>query len=207
MTISHVKILSPMQTTRRGVLTALFLVLFAGFAVTGGWTQDYAAHKAVEYVGRVLIVACILGRCWCTLYIGGRKGETLVSAGPYSLCRNPLYFFSFLGAAGVGAQTGSIIAALLCLAITWAVFRAVVRREEQFLLERHGQTYAAYLASTPRFLPDPAGWRGLDTVEVYPKRVVMTFLDGMMFILAIPVIEGMEALQHAGVLPVVLNLP
>lgn len=103
-----------MQTARRAVLSALAALLLGGFAVTGAWTHLNVAHESVEDFGRVLIAICILGRCWCTLYIGGRKGETLVSVGPYSLCRNPLYFFSFVGAAGVGAQTGSLLITLFC---------------------------------------------------------------------------------------------
>jgi protein-S-isoprenylcysteine O-methyltransferase Ste14 len=35
-------------------------------------------------------------RLWSTLYIGGRKRVVLVSDGPYSLCRNPLYVGTFL---------------------------------------------------------------------------------------------------------------
>jgi protein-S-isoprenylcysteine O-methyltransferase Ste14 len=181
--------------------------LLGGFAVIGAWTKLNIAHESVENVGRLLIGVCILGRCWCTLYIGGRKGETLVAVGPYSLCRNPLYFFSFVGAAGVGAQTGSMLVALVCTVIVWIVFRVTVAKEERFLLERHGEAYAAYLATTPRFLPNPARWEPVESVEVFPKRVVATFFDGMLFVLAIPIIEGFEWLQQIGWIPVLITLP
>lgn len=203
----NVAVLSASQKLRRGVLAGLAVVLLAGFAVTSAWARFPLAHAAVEDIGRVLIVACVIGRCWCTLYIGGRKGETLVTMGPYSVCRNPLYFFSFLGAAGVGAQTGSMVVALICTFVTWGVFRALVVREEAFLLERHGEAYAAYLRSTPRFVPNPILWRPVECVEVIPRRVVATFLDAMLFVAAIPVIEGFEKLQEVGWLPVLLNLP
>ena len=196
-----------MQTVRRAVLFVICALLLLDFAVTASWHRFRFEHETVENLGRLAIVACILGRCWCTLYIGGRKGETLVDIGPYSICRNPLYFFSFLGAAGVGAQTGSALVALVCLLVTWAVFRAVVSKEERFLLQRHGESYAEYLKSTPRFLPNPARWRSVESVEVFPKRVVNTFLDGLLFVAVIPVIEGMEKLQEMGVLPVLMNLP
>ena len=35
-------------------------------------------------------------RWWSTLYIGGHKQKSVVSAGPYSVSRNPLYLGSFL---------------------------------------------------------------------------------------------------------------
>ena len=111
------------------------------------------------------------------------------------------------GAAGVGAQTGSMLVALVCTVIVWVVFRVTVAKEERFLLERHGEAYAAYLKSTPRFLPNPGLWKPVDSVEVFPKRVVMTFLDGMLFVLPIPIIEGLEKLQEIGWIPVLLNLP
>ena len=38
----------------------------------------------IEWAGIVLIVACILGRTWASLYIGGRKIDALVMDGPYS---------------------------------------------------------------------------------------------------------------------------
>lgn len=203
----HVKILSPVQAMRRAVMTGLCLMLLGGFAIIGAWPRLHIAHETVEDIGRVLIAACILGRCWCTLYIGGRKGETLVLVGPYSIMRNPLYFFSFVGAAGVGAQTGSMLVALLCTLVVWAVFRVTVAKEERFLLERHGAPYAGYLAGTPRFFPNLALWRPVDTVEVFPSRVIRTFLDGMLFVLPIPLIEGFEKLQEIGWLPVLMNLP
>ena len=51
---------------------------------------------------------------WSSLYIAGRKGRELVTVGPYSTCRNPLYFFSIVGAAGMGAQSGSLTLGLIC---------------------------------------------------------------------------------------------
>src|SRR5688572_10363092 len=35
-------------------------------------------------------------RFWATLYIGARKSDEVVSEGPYSLCRHPLYLGSVL---------------------------------------------------------------------------------------------------------------
>jgi protein-S-isoprenylcysteine O-methyltransferase Ste14 len=43
-------------------------------------------------------------RLWCSLYISGYKNSQLITSGPYSLCRNPLYFFSFVGFAALCAR-------------------------------------------------------------------------------------------------------
>jgi steroid 5-alpha reductase family enzyme len=161
----------------------------------------------IEWVGFFLIVVCILGRTWSSLYIGGRKIEELVQTGPYSVMRNPLYFFSILGATGVGAQSGSVLIALICGLIALVVFRVVVGQEEKVLIDRYGDTYRAFMARVPRFFPKPSLWADDATLTIRPPRVVMTFADALVFLLAIPIAEGFEHLQDIGVLPVLLTLP
>jgi hypothetical protein len=82
-----------------------------------------------------------------------------------------------------------------------------VRREEKALLAVHGDVYAAYLKSTPRFMPNPALWWDRSELTVQPIRVMRTFADGLFFLLAIPIAEGLEYLQHIHMLPVFANLP
>lgn len=207
MSHPNVRALSPLQAARRAVLFGAVGVVFVLFAVTAAWRNKPLAHEGIEVLGLIAILACIAGRCWCTLYIGGRKGRELVAVGPYSLCRNPLYTFSIIGAFGFGAQTGSVTIGLVCAMATWAVFRFVVSREERFLAGELGQPYADYLSTTPRFLPSPAGWRNVEAIEVRPGRVAATFLDGLVFLLAIPIAEGLEGLQGHAWLPVLLSLP
>ena len=52
--------------------------------------------------GSALVVISVLGRFWSIRHIGLRKNVILVQTGPYSYCRNPLYFFSLLLALGCG---------------------------------------------------------------------------------------------------------
>jgi protein-S-isoprenylcysteine O-methyltransferase Ste14 len=200
--------ISRVQTIRKAVLLAGLIAGAALVAVTSStYPTGERMHETIEWVGIVLIVTCILGRTWASLYIGGRKVNNLVQAGPYSVCRNPLYFFSFLGAAGVGAQVGSIVLGLLCAAIAVLVFTVVVIEEERLLGETHGAAFAKYKARVPRFLPNPRLWKDVPTLTVHQLRVVRTFADALLFLMSVPAAEVIEVLQEAGYLPVLLHLP
>lgn len=199
--------LSAVQAARKVALGVVLLVGLAAFAVVQGQGVGNVTHELVEKLGLALIVICILGRVWCSLYIGGRKVRDLIDNGPYSIVRNPLYVFSFIGAAGIGAQTGSLVVALICALVCYVVFAILVRTEEAALVKVHGETYAAYLRSTPRFLPNPGLWWDRDSLTVQPVRVMRTFADGLVFLLAIPIAEGLEYLQSIHILPVLATLP
>ncbi len=196
------------QAIRKAILYAAAAVGVFVFAVTESvHPPGETAHEMIEWLGIVLIVACILGRTWASLYIGGRKIEEFVQTGPYSVMRNPLYFFSFLGAAGVGMQVGSVTLGLVCAGLAWLVFTVVVRQEEKVLEARYGATYRDYLLRVPRFLPNPRLWHDEPTLTIRPPRVLMTFADALVFLLAVPLAEFFEHLQSTGVIPVLLRLP
>lgn len=200
--------IAAVQAIRKIVLFAVAGVGVFIFAVTNSrYPSGGTIHEMIEWVGIVLIVLCILGRTWSSLYIGGRKIDELVMTGPYSVSRNPLYFFSILGAAGVGAQVGSIALALICALLALIVFLVVVLQEEQLLLGVYGKRYRSYVAKVPRFVPKASLWKDERTLTIRPPRVVMTFADALVFLLAVPLAEGFEYLQSIGAIPVLLVLP
>jgi len=186
-----------------GIALWVLLVLFS----RSRW-QETAPHiqALVEIAGLLLIFVCILGRTWCTLYIGGYKKRELITKGPYSVVRNPLYVFTSLGAAGMGAQTGSVVIALLSAAATVAIFSTVARREEAFLAATFPE-FADYAARVPRFWPRWSVWQEADELRVRPHLVRRTFLDACLFLLAVPGAGLLAWLQQAAGLPVLFDLP
>ena len=202
--------LSAVQSWRRTALLGFGLVLLCGAAFTASampYEVEGSLHESIEVAGQVLLLIAIAGRTWCSLYIGGRKKAEIVDTGPYSICRNPLYVFSVLGAVGVGAQFGSLSTALLVGLITVIVFVFVVRKEEQFLVAKFGAPYRAYLQRVPRFIPDVRLWRNVDTMEINPILVTRTFLEASLLLVAIPLCEGIELLQISSILPVLWIAP
>lgn len=195
------------QARRRMVLAVLSGLLFAAllFVATVKAPSD-DLHESVEKFGAVLIMAAILGRTWCTLYIGGRKSSEIVRGGPYSTTRNPLYVFSAIGAAGIGAMTGSVLVAILFAILTYAAFHYVILVEEEHLKKTFGEPYRAYLRDVPRFFPKFWLFRESEVLTVRPQLLYRTFADGMVFALAYPFFEAIEYFQDAGVLPVLLRV-
>ena len=116
---------------KQGLLVATMLGLLLLSATGSAWREIApAVYASLRGSGLVLILLCILGRTWCTLYMGGRKNRELITRGPYSTMRNPLYLFSIVGTVGIGLLAGSVMAALLLGSIALAVFSYTVRREE-----------------------------------------------------------------------------
>ncbi len=193
----------------RKVAVLAFLIMLVGLALVsqslGG--ADSRWHETVEAAGLAAIVFSIVGRAWCSLYIGGRKRAEIVDRGPYSLTRNPLYIFSFFGAFGVGAQTGSVTIAMLFVLASFLVFSLTVSREEAWLEQAFGQTYRDYKSRTPRFMPRFGLWRDEDELTIRPAFFLLTIRDGLVFLLAIPIFEAVDFAQTEGWLRVLLHLP
>lgn len=193
------------QSARRLVIGLLLLaiVVVLVFVASG---QSHEMHERIEAYGVMLIMIGIFGRLWSILYIGGRKSAEVVSAGPYSITRNPLYLFSSVAAIGAGAQTGSLWIAVGFGVLCAVAFQVVIRREEGYLGGRLGATYRDYLARVPRFFPNPLIYRDLEIVCFKPRILRRTLVDGLVFFVSIPFFETLEWGQQSGAIPVLLSL-
>jgi protein-S-isoprenylcysteine O-methyltransferase Ste14 len=193
------------QSLRRLALALMIGLAFALLLVVRS-SSGGEFHEYVEAVGLGLIVIGIVGRMWCTLYIGGRKSSEVVSTGPYSITRNPLYVFSSLAAAGVGAQTGSVLLALIFMLACAVSFQVVIRREERFLEAELGAPYYAYKAAVPRFWPRFGQFRDEAKLTVRTRLIYRTLADGLVFFVAVPAFEFVEHLQLNHIVPVLLRM-
>ena len=196
------------QYMRRIVLAVLVVVLFAALLFgQSTFPPDTPVHETIEMFGVLLIFLGIVGRLWSTLYIGGRKSSEVVTGGPYSITRNPLYLFSTVAAAGVGAQIGSFSGIILFAVLCAGAFHIVILREERYLKEALGAPYAAYLAKVPRFFPNLSLYEEGDTGSFRPRLLLNTLLDGLVFLVALPAFELIDGAQLSGMLPVWFTLP
>ena len=208
MTTAPLLDIQTVQRVRKGAILVALLALIGLSIVTqstGGVDGNW--HETVEAIGLGAIVLSIVGRAWCSLYIGGRKKAEIVDRGPYSISRNPLYVFSFFGAFGMGAQTGSLTIAGLFVVAAFLVFLLTVQREEAFLSREFGAVYAAYRARVPRFGPRFSLWRDETELTIRPAFFLLTIRDGLVFLLALPIFELIDMGQAEGWLRVFAHLP
>jgi len=147
-----------------------------------------------------------LGRLWCSLYIAGHKTRHLVTEGPYSLCRHPLYFFSFLGAVGVGLASETFTIPAIILAAFALYYPFVIRFEENKMRARHGQAYDEYCQNTPRFWPRWSRLSEPEEYSVYPKTFRKHLFSALLFVWMIGILELIEMFRELGMLPVFIAL-
>lgn len=157
--------------------------------------------------GLVLIGIATVGRLWCALYISGRKSSELVTSGPYSMTRNPLYLFSLIGFTGVGLATETVTIPLAVVLVFAATYPGLIAAEEAHLRQTFGTAFDDYCARTPRFLPRFDTYRETETWVVSPRIFRRTMLNALSFVWLAGLIELFEALHELGLIKPWLQLP
>lgn len=155
----------------RGSFGALFLVP-AGVATLlsqpviseGTWFK-----LVIDLLAWAAFFGGLTFRLWPTLYVGARKTSTLVTEGPYSICRNPLYVGSLLTAVSAGLFLKSLLFVAALVLVTVCYVLATIPAEEKKLREIHGRVYDEYCQRTPRYWPDFSLFHTADEVEVKVK--------------------------------------
>jgi uncharacterized membrane protein len=157
-------------------------------------------------LGIFLAAIGAVGRLWCSVFISGYKTNTLITSGPYAMCRNPLYFFSLIGVVGVALVTETLSLPLVLFAGFVFYYPSVVLGEERRLASLHGQAFEEYCRRTPRFFPSLAALTEPEEYTVRPAIIRKSFIDAIWFVWGVAIIELIKALHDTGVLPVYLTL-
>jgi protein-S-isoprenylcysteine O-methyltransferase Ste14 len=171
------------------------------FLLTSQPAWDAWVLYCLVWLGFLSIAFCVLGRAYASAFVGGRKNAALVAEGPFSIVRNPLYVFSFIGVVGVGLAAGSLVWAAILALLFALYYPAVVAKEEAYLRGLFGADYDAYCARVPRWLPDLSLWRAPESVPLNPIFLFRTMRDGAWFFIAPPAFAAIRLLQGAGLWP------
>lgn len=199
-------------TSRQRIVLSRFIVAVILLPVLlltrSAWQElSFVVEEILFSLGVILIGLCVIGRIWCLAYIGGRKNGELVTKGPYSLTRNPLYFFSFIGSVGLGLCSESFAIALLFGAMFLVVYHPVIRSEEARLESLFGEKFRDYVKFAPRFFPRPGAY---DVGETSQQLHIRPFVSGLTqvawFVAAIALLSLIDRLHHEAVLPFLIKL-
>jgi protein-S-isoprenylcysteine O-methyltransferase Ste14 len=125
----------------------------------------------LDVIGWFLFLSAAVLRFWAMLYIGGRKGRTVVREGPYSVCRNPLYIGNFLLLLSAGAYLKSGVFALAVLPVAVFYGAATIPAEEERLRAQLGEAYGEYCREVHRFRPRLTHYRSAATLEVSVEQL------------------------------------
>ena len=173
---------------------------------TSAWELPPPIDGVIFMMGCVLAGVATVGRLWCSLYICGRKTKELITVGPYSMTRNPLYFFSAIGGIGVGLATETFAVPVLLMLLFAITYPSVIRAEENKLRGIHGDAFDEYAALTPRFLPRPSRCCEPEAYEVSPLKFRGALFDALWFVWLVGILEMGESLREAGIIPSLLTL-
>ncbi len=187
----------------RGLLdAAVFVTLFTEHA----WPERGAVDTSLAAVGDVLLIAGCVGRIWCAVHIAGRKNADLVMEGPYSLTRNPLYLFTLIALVGAGLVFESLVVTALFVAVFFATHWPTILKEERFLAGHFGETYAAYMARVPRFLPSGRAFARAGDVTISAPVFTRAMMEAALIPLVYLGAQAIEAAHEAHLLPSLARL-
>jgi protein-S-isoprenylcysteine O-methyltransferase Ste14 len=195
-----------LRKLRINLLRLAFIpIVFVAIFVRHSWSIESTAAFVMEFGGYLFLLAGLLIRIWCSFYIGSRKSKELITEGPYSICRNPLYIGSFLLAVGVGLCFENLL--ILVPAIIIPVHIIAARMEEAHLELKFGEQYRLYKQKIPRFWPRFSNYNSPDMIGVNVHSIRRIAMDTV-GVLLLPEIEDLlELLHQNGIIPVLWHFP
>lgn len=157
-------------------------------------------------LGILLAAVGALGRLWCSSYAAGNKNSRLIVAGPYSLTRNPLYFFTFIGGVGISITTETLLIPILFIAWFFYYYHGVIAGEEQRLRLAFGDEFDAYAARVPRFIPRLAGFVEPSRWDLCPGSFRRSLTEVVWFVVAAVVLHALHDLRGTIAMPSLFRL-
>ena len=152
------------------ILIITFIIIdnnFSAFSLN----IDMNTSLLFSYIGFSLVVLGGFGRIWASLYLEGFKTRKLIKEGPYSMVRNPLYFFSLMLFLGMCFAIKSIAISFALLVVFVLFHIPTILNEEKVLLSTHDESYKAYYESTPRLLPNIFKYKKTESTDMIQVRI------------------------------------
>jgi len=195
------------KTRIRDSKIILIATLIACILSKSSFPYATAIHESAEQLGYILISICVIGRVYCTAFLGGFKNDSLITTGPFSIVRNPLYSCSLIGILGIGFMSNHIVVLIGLPIAFFIMYYFLIKREEAFLLEKFGNAYTAYCKRTPKLIPNFSLYNMPATTQMMPKYLNKALLDSCWWIAIFPLMEATNLLQNYGYIKPLFFLP
>ena len=163
-------------------------------------------EEILASLGLVCVTIAALGRMWCSLYIAGYKTVKLVTQGPYSLCRNPLYVFSFIGAVGIGLGSATFTVPIAIMIAFFIYYPLTIKSEEGRLSETHGAIYDVYCRKINRYWPSFSNYSEPESYTVEPRLYRKHMMYASLWVILFGIWEIFELLRETNIIPVLFRL-
>ena len=150
--------------------------------------------------GVIFVGIASLGRMWCSLYIAGYKNDKLVTAGPYSISRNPLYFFSMIGVVGIGLATKTFTFPIIFILLFALYYPFVIKSEEERLNALFGVAFEEYKKKVPVFFPRFSIYSEPIDYMVKPAVFRVHMFSAIWFIVIVGLLEVIQGMKDIGLL-------
>jgi protein-S-isoprenylcysteine O-methyltransferase Ste14 len=186
---------SAVERYRRLVVWFLYAMVFVSVLFGRPTPETDHRYEYFEILGYLLVGLATIGRVWCGLYVFGRKSKELCQDGPYSICRNPLYLFIFMGAMGVALASERILLVIVFALIYCSYYFLVIKSEERRLGKLFGEQYEQYCSKVRRFMPGFRDYRSRKRIEINPHHVFKRIAKGMWFFWLFTALEIIKALK------------
>lgn len=197
------------STDKRMLLSralAVVLLMILGVSLSAWHGTMPVVEQLLSLAGWVLVGIGVIGRIWSASYISGHKNAKLIMDGPYSICRNPLYFFSFVGGLGVLLLTETLVFPLLFVVLFLSYYLQVMMREEKRLQQLHGAAFGTYRSRVPRFWPDFRLFSEPSTYTVSAQYFRQFLTEVVWFVLAAGIVGSLDEMHTAHYLPTLLYI-
>jgi len=162
-------------------------------------TRSEAISLALFFVGMMFVTIATVGRLWCALYIAGYKNRQLVTQGPFSLCRHPLYFFSMIGMVGIGCATETFTFPIVFLVLFALYYPFVIKSEERRLKQLFGTEFDEYKRRVSAFIPRFSTFVEPENCSVNPSVYRKHMFSALWFVWIVGILEVIEGVREMGV--------
>jgi protein-S-isoprenylcysteine O-methyltransferase Ste14 len=126
-------------------------------------------------LGVSIFILGLLLRIWAQqhLHYRLRVKKHLVTTGPYSFMRNPVYLGNLLICLGSVVTSELLWLVPIALFYCFGIYSLAVRYEEGHLTEKYGESYRKYMLEVPRWFPRTIRFETLRIKNEYIRPAIL----------------------------------